>query len=81
MKKTLRPITSIQVSDLVIDPFFYREALAVAVRQERLPHASLEYLGTLLPRAVAQLDAVGDPYGAMALDGLLSQLAGQVAAA
>lgn len=81
MKQTLPPIINLQVSDLVIDPYFYREALTVAVRHERLPNAALEHLGALLPLAVAQLDAVGDLYGALTLAGLLNQLNGPVAAA
>jgi hypothetical protein len=81
MKQTLRPITTLQVSDLVIDPYFYRDALGIAVRHERLPSAALEHLGTLLPLAVAQLDAVGDSYGALSLAGLLKQLPNAVAAA
>jgi hypothetical protein len=81
MKQTLPSITNLQVSDLVIDPYFYREALSVAVRHERLPHAALDHLGVLLPLAVAQLDAVGDLYGALSLAGLLNQLTNPLAAA
>lgn len=64
-----------RVSDLVLEPFTYSEALTPLVREGRLPHDEADRLAAALPTAIAQLDALGDPYGAIALAHLLEQLA------
>jgi hypothetical protein len=63
-----------RVSDLVLDPFAYSEALAPLVREGRLPHAEADHLAWALHAAIAQLEAVGDAYGAIALAHLYEQL-------
>lgn len=64
-----------RVSDLVLDPFAYSEALTPLVREGRLAHAEADRLAAALPTAIAQLDALGDAYGAIALASLYEQLA------
>lgn len=72
MSPTTQPAP--RVSDLVLDPFAYSEALAPLVREGRLPQAEADSLARALPTAIAQLDALGDAYGAIALAGLFEQL-------
>ena len=66
--------TTPKVSDLVLDPFVYSETLTQALHAGCLADATAEGLARVLPTAIAQLDAIGDPYGAMALDSLYEQL-------
>ncbi|HMQ33068.1 MAG TPA: hypothetical protein PKD53_20220 [Chloroflexaceae bacterium] len=70
-----------RVSDLVLDPFVYSDALAPLVREGRLAHEAADRLAAALPAAIAQLDALGDAYGAIALASLYEQLAGLQAVA
>ena len=63
--------------DLVIDPLAYYDALAASIYQCLCDEPSTEHLSSVLPAAIAQLDAVGDEYGALALAGLSAQLAQQ----
>lgn len=70
---TTRPTP--QVSDLVLDPFAYSDRLAPRLRAGLLDHDEADHLACVLPTAIAQLDAVGDAYGAIALACLYEQLA------
>lgn len=74
MIETINPPQDVQVIDLVLDPFRYRDALLPYVTHGLLGSAAIDHLGHVLPSAIAQLDAIGDPYGALALSGLLEQL-------
>ena len=74
MYRTIRPAIDVQVSDLVLDPFAYRDALRAPVSQGRLDDDAIGHLAKVLPAAVAQLDAIGDEYGTIALAGLYHQL-------
>jgi hypothetical protein len=76
MSQIVRPTSEIQVVDLVLDPFMYREALIAPMREGQLDGAALDHLNEVLPLAIAQLDALGDVYGALALAGLESELTG-----
>lgn len=76
MELFVRPTAEIQVVDLVLDPFMYREALTAPLRGGYIDSAALDHLGAVLPLAIAQLDALGDVHGAIALAGLESQLTG-----
>ncbi len=71
---TTTPAIVPQVSDLVLDPFTYSDALAPLVREGRLAHTAADHLTATLPAAIAQLDALGDAYGAIALASLYEQL-------
>lgn len=62
------------VSELVLDPFTYSDLLAPLLREGLLAHAEADRLAAALPTAIAQLDALGDAYGAIALAGLYAQL-------
>lgn len=74
MELFVRPMAEIQVVDLVLDPFLYREALTEPMREGFVDSLSLDHLAEVLPLAIAQLDALGDVHGAIALAGLESQL-------
>lgn len=76
MRPFVRPTAEVQVVDLVLDPFMYREALIRPIREGQLDGESLDHLAAVLPAAIAQLDALGDVYGAIALAGLQNQLTG-----
>lgn len=62
------------VSELVLEPFVYSDLLAPLLREGLLPNAEADRLAAALPTAIAQLDALGDAYGAIALAGLFAQL-------
>lgn len=66
-----------RVSDLVLEPFAYSDSLRALVRGGRLSHDAVDHLCAALPTAIAQLEALGDAYGAIALAGLYEQLADQ----
>ncbi len=70
-----------RVSDLVLDPFIYSDTLGRLARDGRLAHELADRLAEVLPAAIAQLDALGDSYGAIALDSLYGHLAGMQAVA
>jgi hypothetical protein len=72
---TTQPMSTPRVSDLVLDPFVYSDALAPLVREGRLAGEAASSLVATLPAAIAQLDALGDAYGAIALASLYEQLA------
>lgn len=74
MSAFFKPSEQLQVSDLVLHPFAYHEALQRAVHQGDLPDTMTERLAMVLPCAIAQLDAIGDPYGAMVLQRLYDDL-------
>ncbi|NTU84001.1 MAG: hypothetical protein HGA45_32295 [Chloroflexales bacterium] len=74
MNQTVSVTTAPQVSDLVLDPFVYSEALRGPVLRGSLPDDEAERLSTVLPVAIAQLDAIGDAYGAIALATLYEQI-------
>lgn len=74
MEQTLKPTQAVQIVDLVLEPDFYHDALLSSVRQDGLDCDDTEHLAALLPLAIAQLDAVGDEYGIIALEGLYGQL-------
>jgi hypothetical protein len=64
----------LQIIDLVLDPFRYQDALSREVRSGQLEGEIIQQLATVLPVAIAQLDAIGDMYGSLALAGLYDQL-------
>lgn len=68
------------VSELVLEPFVYSDIFGPLVREGLLTHGESEHLAEVLTPAIAQLDALGDEYGAIALAGLYEQLAGLQAA-
>ena len=74
MYRTIRPAIDVQVIDLVLDPLAYRDALRAPLTQGRLDDDAINHLAKVLPAAVAQLDAIGDEYGTLALAGLFHQL-------
>gem|GEM_PF-1445973 len=76
MDQIVRPTMEVQVVDLVLDPMLYREALIVPLREGQIDGLSLDHLAAVLPAAIAQLDALGDVYGAIALAGLHNELTG-----
>lgn len=75
MTQTQSQPTQPQVVDLVLEPFAEREALTNLLRQGLLPVAAAEQLVPRLLQAIAQLEAIGDLHGAVALSELLHQLA------
>jgi hypothetical protein len=72
----VKPTANIQVVDFVLDPLIYHDALIGSLRQGQQESDALDHLASVLPVAIAQLDAVGDAYGAMALGQLYEQLVG-----
>lgn len=74
MDQVMRLAGAVQVVDLVLDPFNYRDVIGTFLDQDRLNGAVVEHLARVLPLAIAQLDAVGDAYGALALEELRCQL-------
>lgn len=66
--------TDLQLVDFVLDPFACCEALTTPVRQGRLSGETIEQLALVLPQAIAQLDAIGDLHGALALAELYDRL-------
>jgi hypothetical protein len=63
-------IAALRLVDLVLEPFASCENLNATLRDGKLSPQQAEHLAALLPRAVAQLDAIGDPHGALALASL-----------
>jgi len=74
MAQMIKPATNVQVIDLVLDPFAYHDALIASVSRGQLDSDAIDYLDMVLQVAIAQLDAVGDAYGALALVALYDQL-------
>jgi hypothetical protein len=70
----IKPAADIQVIDLVLDPFIYYDALIASIRQAQQDSDAIDHLAVMLSAAIAQLDAIGDTYGALALIGLHTQL-------
>jgi hypothetical protein len=68
------PGVEIRVTDLVLDPFRYHDALSAQASLGQLECVTIEHLARVLPVAVAQLDAIGDAYGTIALAKLYDQL-------
>jgi hypothetical protein len=76
MKQAIGSTIEVQVTDLVLDPFWYHDTLSARASLDQLAGDAIDHLATLLPVAVAQLDAIGDAYGSLALAGLYTQLTG-----
>lgn len=74
MSHTFTATSTPRVSDLVLEPFGYSDALRGPVQQGSLPDEVAERLSTVLPVAIAQLEALGDAYGAIALATLYEQI-------
>jgi hypothetical protein len=74
MNQTVTVTSTPQISDLVLDPLAYSDALRGPVLRGSLPGATAERLSTVLPVAIAQLDALGDTDGAIALATLYEQI-------
>jgi hypothetical protein len=74
MMQSIQPIADIQLFDLVLDPFAYADALSEAAHEGRLEGEASERLAHVLELAIAQLDSVGDEYGALALADLFNGL-------
>lgn len=74
MDQTRKPTQAVQIIDLVLEPYRYHDALVSSARRDDLGHDDAEHLAALLPLAIAQLEAVGDEYGVMALAGLYDEL-------
>ena len=75
MKHTIKSPCEVHVIDLVIDPLAYYDALTASIYQVSHDQTSTEHLSSVLPTAIAQLNAIGDEHGALALAGLSAQLA------
>lgn len=71
----IKPAAEVQVVDLVLDPFTYHDAMVASVSQGQLDSDAIDSLTAVLPIAIAQLDAIGDLHGALALAGLYDRLA------
>jgi hypothetical protein len=69
-----RPI-ELRAIDLVLDPFGYEDVLGMQIRAAQLEDETVNQLTAALPQAIAQLDAIGDLHGSLALAGLYDQLA------
>ncbi len=76
MNQINQSAADVQVFDLVLDPFVYRDTLATPASMGLLDSHAVHHLVEVLPLAIAQLDAVGEEYGAIALAGLQDKLAG-----
>jgi hypothetical protein len=76
MNPTIGPAIDVQVIDLVLNPFSYYDTLSTQASLGQLEGAAIYHLAAVLSVAVAQLDAIGDPYGSMALAKLYDQLIG-----
>lgn len=63
------------IHDLVLDPYTQYETLSHSLRVGALELHQADYLATVLPQAVNQLDAIGDLHGALALATLQDELA------
>lgn len=74
MELELKSPRTVQVLDLVLEPYTYHDALLHLARHDDLDCDDADHLAAVLPRAIAQLDAVGDLYGALALDNVLDRL-------
>jgi hypothetical protein len=70
MKRTTANIRDLRIVDLVLEPFVCSDRLSHSLRGGQISPADAEHLAGVLPRAVAQLDAIGDPHGALALAAL-----------
>src|SRR5947207_3078935 len=70
MDQIIKPAADVQVIDLVVDPFTYHDALIAYVSKAQQDSHAIDHLASVLLVAIAQLDAVGDAYGAVALAGL-----------
>jgi hypothetical protein len=75
VKQIIKSPAEVQVIDLVLDPFGYYDALTESIYQDQHHTLATAHLAEVLPAAIAQLDAVGDEYGVLALTGLAAQLA------
>jgi hypothetical protein len=60
--------------DLLLEPDRYHDALISSARRRPMESAAVGRLTEMLPLAIAQLDTVGDEYGALALEDLYVQL-------
>lgn len=74
MNPSLKTKPGLRVSDLVLNPFAYSDALRGPVSHGNVDDNVAERLSMILPIAIAQLDALGDPYGAIALESLYEEL-------
>jgi hypothetical protein len=74
MHQTFTQQPNPQVSDLVLDPLDYSEALRGPVLRGSLAGKDAVRLALILPVAIAQLDAIGDSYGALALANLYKRI-------
>jgi hypothetical protein len=74
MNQTIGHSIELHIIDLVLDPFRYQDALSRQARSGQLEGETIQQLTTVLPMAIAQLDAIGDLYGSLALAGLYDQL-------
>jgi hypothetical protein len=74
MSNVQRPVAQLRVTDLVLDPLAQHEALCKALRGQALASAEADHIAALLPCAIAQLDAIGDDEGALALEALAARL-------
>lgn len=74
MSQMFTTVATPRVSDLVLEPFAYSDALLSPALQGDLPDEMAERLSMILPVAIAQLEALGDAYGAIALASLYEQI-------
>jgi hypothetical protein len=74
MNQAIEATIEVQVSDLVLDPFRYRDILSTQASLGQLKDEAIDHLATVLPVALAQLDAIGDTHGMLALAKLYDQL-------
>lgn len=69
-----KPMRAVELIDLLLEPDRYHDALISAARRRRPEPAAVVRVTEMLPLAIAQLDTVGDEYGALALEDLYTQL-------
>jgi hypothetical protein len=74
MSHVQRPVAQLRVTDLVLDPLAQHDSLREALRCQALASAESDHIVALLPVAIAQLDAIGDDEGALALETLAARL-------
>lgn len=74
MSKVMKSMRAVQVVDLILDPDRYHDALINSARRRRAGKDAVGRVTEMLPLAIAQLDTVGDEYGALALEDLYVQL-------
>jgi hypothetical protein len=69
-----KSMRAVELIDLLLEPDRYHDDLIRSASSRRTESAAVERVTDMLPLAIAQLDTVGDEYGALALEDLYTQL-------